>query len=69
MAFENISSADGAKLICTSPHEDLNAIGFDTENAKGLGLKLGDNVAVTPTDNGKEQSPAIMTLTHPLPCV
>lgn len=50
--IEKVSGADAAKVICSSSHEDVKALRFDTAEAKRLGLKLGDIVSVLPSDTG-----------------
>ncbi|KAH9852892.1 hypothetical protein C2E23DRAFT_824073 [Lenzites betulinus] len=49
----NISGADAANIITGSTLEDPKIIGFDETEAARLGLKQGEYVSVTPSDNGK----------------
>lgn len=52
-AAKTVSGADAAKSICSSTFEDVKAVGFDSVEAKRLGLKEGDVVSVVPTDIGR----------------
>ncbi|CCL98450.1 uncharacterized protein FIBRA_00448 [Fibroporia radiculosa] len=51
--FTRVPPEEAAKLIASFHPEDLSAVGFDAVEAMRLGVKLGDNVAVAPTDTGK----------------
>ncbi|CDO71392.1 hypothetical protein BN946_scf184908.g150 [Trametes cinnabarina] len=51
--LQNISGEKAADIICSSVYEDPKIVGFDAADAARLGLKEGQHVSVTPTDNGK----------------
>ncbi|TBU49003.1 hypothetical protein BD309DRAFT_883205 [Dichomitus squalens] len=51
--LDNISGERAAELITSSESADLNVVGFDEVEAARLKVKLGETIAVTPTDNGK----------------
>ncbi|OSC98982.1 hypothetical protein PYCCODRAFT_1438790 [Trametes coccinea BRFM310] len=53
MVLDNISGEKAAEIICSSVYEDPKAIGFDAADAALFGVKKGEYVSVTPTDNGK----------------
>ncbi|GBE80047.1 hypothetical protein SCP_0212490 [Sparassis crispa] len=52
-AFENITGEQAAKLIGSSPCEDVSIVGFDNVEAAHLGVKLGEDVSIEPQDTGK----------------
>lgn len=54
--FENISGEEGAKFICSSPHQDPTVTGFDEIEASRLKVALGEIVSVSPSDNGAPRS-------------
>lgn len=48
-----ITGQEAAKAICSSPHIDSRVpVGFNEDEANRFGVKLGQMVSVTPTDNG-----------------
>ncbi|KAI0921654.1 hypothetical protein AcW1_004435 [Taiwanofungus camphoratus] len=48
-----ITGGEAAKLIGSSPSEDLNVVGFEAVEARRLGVKRGDSVLIAPRDTGK----------------
>ncbi|KAL6305895.1 hypothetical protein BKA93DRAFT_777208 [Sparassis latifolia] len=55
-AFEDITGEQAAKLIGSSPCEDVSAVRFDDVEAARLDVKLGEDVSVEPQDSGKVPS-------------
>ena len=51
---EKITGDEAARLICSSSqHHKADVLGFDSVDATRLGLKRGEVVSVTPSDNGR----------------
>lgn len=49
-----ITGEEAAQIVCSSPRTDIEtSTGFNEAEAGRLGLKLGQTVAVSPTDTGK----------------
>ncbi|KAI0637991.1 hypothetical protein C8Q77DRAFT_403635 [Trametes polyzona] len=53
LVLENIAGAQAAEIISSSAPEDPRTVGFDEGEAARLGIKQGQYVSVTPSDNGK----------------
>lgn len=49
-----ITGGEAAKLIGSSPSEDLNVVGFEAVEARRLGVKRGDSVLIAPRDTGMQ---------------
>ncbi|KAI0830217.1 hypothetical protein BC628DRAFT_1356943 [Trametes gibbosa] len=53
LVLDKISGAQAADIITSSTLESPKAVGFDEAEAARLGIKQGQYVSVTPSDNGK----------------
>ena len=65
--MQKLANDQALKLVQAGDVEDH--AGFDTAEARRLGLTPGQTVAVTPTDTGKRALYALISCTSlPLPC-
>jgi len=51
--FTDLSGADAAKLVTSSPFEPYDVVGFNAVEANRLGVQEGRLVTITPDDTGK----------------
>lgn len=52
-AFDKLTADEAAKVIASSSHEDVKAIGFEAAEGARLGVKLGEVVSIMPLDSGR----------------